>query len=359
MRLRRDRRVLAMVAGLPCLRMAESYNGNHPEDDFTPLDTIQRSHSTVRKWIPFELKGETFKPERGDSIATQTCELSKEEFNDFLTLYPIVSKYHVMLPKSNQTIFDAPPGSTYLGLTLAKLATFFVICKAYGCEPSVDLFRGFFNLCRAEVMADSMESLKPTLFVVHPGSVAASIKDRQCRTREGLSRPPVKRKLAPGLPNVLEVKDASACHLKISCITPPAWTDHLDNHMDDELLDLHDHCYARQAVGEFYVMKDMERAREEGCEELRAKCEAAMTEFEKNPNVVALREKISILSTEVKEHKLSLDRMMLESQKWSGYQDNLLTLESKVASLVAEKERLEVVEVSLSKKLEELKQDRR
>ncbi|GJZ22458.1 hypothetical protein Tco_0559497 [Tanacetum coccineum] len=314
-----------------------------------------------------------------DSIATQTCKLSKEEFNDFLTLYPILSEYHVMLPKSNQTIFYAPPGSTYLGLTLAKLATFFVICKAYGCEPSVDLFRGFFNLCRAEVMADSMESLKPTLFVVHPGSVAASIKDRQCRTREGLSRPPVKRKLAPGLPNVLEVKDASACHLKISCITPPAWTDHLDNHMDDELLDLHDHCYARQAVGnnavnrrpcellqvivklkgEFYVMKDRERAREEGCEELRAKCEAAMTEFEKNPNVVALREKISILSTEVKEHKLSLDRMMLESQKWSGYQDNLLTLESKVASLVAEKERLEVVEVSLSKKLEELKQDRR
>ncbi|GJT00603.1 hypothetical protein Tco_0821772 [Tanacetum coccineum] len=55
--------------------------------------------------------------------------------------------------------------------------------------------------------------------------------------------------------------------------------------------------------GEFDVMKDMERAREEECEELRAKCEAAMTEFEKNPIVVALREKISTLSTEVKEHK--------------------------------------------------------
>ncbi|GKE99322.1 hypothetical protein Tco_0022673, partial [Tanacetum coccineum] len=31
----------------------------------------------------------------------------------------------------------------------AKLTTFVVMCKAYGCEPSVDLFRGFFNLCRA------------------------------------------------------------------------------------------------------------------------------------------------------------------------------------------------------------------
>ncbi|GJU47363.1 hypothetical protein Tco_1204629 [Tanacetum coccineum] len=149
--------------------------------------------------------------------------------------------------------------------------------------------------------------------------------------------------------------------------------------MDVELLDLHDRCYARQAVvdnavnrrsrellqvieklrGEFDVMKDRERAREEECEELRAKCEAAMTEFEKNPTVVALREKISTLSTEVKEHKVSLDRMMLESQKWAGYQQSLSTLESKVTSLEAEKARLEAVKVSLRKEVEELKHDRK
>ncbi|GKB64812.1 hypothetical protein Tco_0920998 [Tanacetum coccineum] len=149
--------------------------------------------------------------------------------------------------------------------------------------------------------------------------------------------------------------------------------------MDVELLDLHDHCYARQAVvanavnspscellqvikkliGEFDVMKDKKRAREEECEELRAKFEAAMTEFEKNPTVVALPEKISTLSTEVKEHKVSLDRMMLESQKWAGYQQSLSTLELKVTSLEAEKARLEVVKVFLQKEVEELKQDRR
>ncbi|GKC53155.1 hypothetical protein Tco_1075900 [Tanacetum coccineum] len=49
-----------------------------------------------------------------DSIATQACKLSKEEFNDFLTLYPIPSEYRIILPKSNQTVFDAPPG--YVGL---------------------------------------------------------------------------------------------------------------------------------------------------------------------------------------------------------------------------------------------------
>ncbi|GJX25362.1 hypothetical protein Tco_0231658 [Tanacetum coccineum] len=81
--------------------------------------------------------------------------------------------------------------------------------------------------------------------------------------------------------------------------------------------------------GVFDVMKDRERAREEECEELQAKCEAAMTEFEKNATVVSLREKICTLSTESKEHKVSLDRMMLESQKWAGYQQSLLTLELK------------------------------
>ncbi|GKE71012.1 hypothetical protein Tco_1529084, partial [Tanacetum coccineum] len=91
------------------------------------------------------------------------------------------------------------------------------------------------------------------------------------------------------LPDVLELKDATACHLKISAITPPAWKNHLDNHMDLELLDLHDRCYARQAIvdnavnkrsrellqvikklrGECNVIRSRERAREEEYEGLR------------------------------------------------------------------------------------------
>nr|GFA50333.1 hypothetical protein [Tanacetum cinerariifolium] len=62
--------------------------------------------------------------------------------------------------------------------------------------------------------------------------------------------------------------------------------------------------------GEFDVMRNKERAREEECERLQVKCEATMTE------------------------------MMLESQKWAGYQQSLSTLESKVTSLEAEKARI-------------------
>ncbi|GKF98384.1 hypothetical protein Tco_0297167, partial [Tanacetum coccineum] len=55
-------------------------------------------------------------------------------------------------------------------------------------------------------------------------------------------------KLFEGLPDVLELKDVTACHLKISAITPPAWKNHLDNHIEVDLSDLYDRYYARQAV---------------------------------------------------------------------------------------------------------------
>ncbi|GKF96738.1 hypothetical protein Tco_0292559, partial [Tanacetum coccineum] len=135
------------------------------------------------------------------------------------------------------------------------------------------------------------------------------------------------------LKDCLELKDATACHLKISAITPPGWKGFLDNHPDVDLLDLYDRCYARQAVvdnamnrrsckllkvikklrGKVDIMRARELAREEECEGLWAKCEAAMTDFDKNPVVLLLREKISSLAAEAKENKGNLDRLMLKS----------------------------------------------
>ncbi|GJZ67354.1 hypothetical protein Tco_0630594 [Tanacetum coccineum] len=476
------------------LRVADSHTGNCLEDSFTPLETIRKFQSTIGRRSHSRSKGGA-----KDFITTQTCELSKEEFNYFLTLYPISSEYRVILPKSNQTVFDAPPG--YVGLHThsfslanhrlplteffcevleyfqvhisrlnpfgcAKLTPFVVMCKAYSCEPSVDLFRGFFNLRRAgkwltfaKRYEKHISNLLPKVithikgwhkrfFYVQDSIIPAkypqllseqnkldlkSFKDKlppnieenpmfQPTTRdhgewqgnfiyteddEELSFLP--KEPSPGFgtgsPSVLlstESLKANEDYLhgygvcrqkgytvlgigqmrflvkswhgyavsllldmaywfdhstvfhhkyhtnkaKISAITHPAWKNHLDNHKDVEL---HDRCYARQVVvnnvinrrscellqvieklrGEFDVMRSRERAREEECKGLRVKCEAAMTEFEKNPTVVALREKISAISTEVKEHKLNLDMMMLESHKWAGYQQSLSTFGSR------------------------------
>ncbi|GJU05443.1 hypothetical protein Tco_1121873 [Tanacetum coccineum] len=421
------------------LYVADSLTGNHPKDDFTPLKTIQRSHSTIRKRISFELKVETFEPERRvrkriiiflftmsakDSIAIQTCELSEEEFNEFLALYSIPSSYHVILPKSNQIILDAPPGYVRLYTHSFSLSNLRLPLTRFFCEPTVELFQVFFNLCRAGkwltfakrpekhiphlfpkvitqmairnfVYAENEEDL--SFFPKEPSpdfgtrspSVSVNIEPLMTNeepTRGGSSRPPVKRKLShgsstaratraktsaskddvsfltisdkdEGVFDVPELKDATAFHLKISNITPPAWKNHLDNYMDLELSrDLLG--VIEKLRGECDVIKERDRAQEEESEGLRAKCEYAMSDFEKNPNVVALREKISTLSSEAKEHKANLDRMMLESQKWAGYQFNLSSFESQVVSLEADKARLEAVEVSLRKEVDDARQDR-
>ncbi|GKE04845.1 hypothetical protein Tco_1396863, partial [Tanacetum coccineum] len=139
-----------------------------------------------------------------DSITTQTCKVSKEEFKDFLTLYPIPSEYHVILPKSNQTVFDAPP--RYF-IYIEDDEDLLFLPK----EPSPGFGTGYQSVLvnteslkdnkepmiqPVEVTANSGESPKPKLFVVHPGSVAARIKVRKFKSRGGSSRPLVKRKLA-------------------------------------------------------------------------------------------------------------------------------------------------------------------
>ncbi|GJS81019.1 hypothetical protein Tco_0747560 [Tanacetum coccineum] len=55
------------------LRVADSHTGNHPEDDFTPLETIRRSYNVIKERILFELEWETFELEReGTSSSPQS-----------------------------------------------------------------------------------------------------------------------------------------------------------------------------------------------------------------------------------------------------------------------------------------------
>ncbi|GJW40116.1 hypothetical protein Tco_0065961 [Tanacetum coccineum] len=237
----------------------------------------------------------------------------------FSPFTPFLLNIVLFFPKSNHTVFDAPPGFIYRGSTLlvmpnsplllscAKLMVVRplstssegssicvelclgryptsvrvfpdLILFLAGPKPSCEYgqqrpanmagdtemaFRNFIYTEDDEELSflpkepssgfdtDSRESPKPELFVVHPGSVAARIKDKKCKTKGGSSRHLVKRKIshgsstscathaktssskddAPfltvsdddeGLLDVLDLKDATACHLKISAITPLA-----------------------------------------------------------------------------------------------------------------------------------------
>ncbi|GJX92570.1 hypothetical protein Tco_0347156 [Tanacetum coccineum] len=150
----------------------------------------------------------------------------------------------------------------------------------------------------------------------------------------------------PDAPKLLTVVDY---HLMISNVTPLAWKGHFDHQSEVELLDLHDRCYAGQAM-----VDNVDRE----YKDLRLKCEATMVDFDNNPTVNILRQKIKSLSGEVKEHKASMDWMLLESQKWVGYQENLATLELKVTSLETEKGKLEAIEALLHQEVKAIKCDR-
>nr|GEX65906.1 hypothetical protein [Tanacetum cinerariifolium] len=116
-----------------------------------------------------------------------------------------------------------------------------------------------------------------------------------------------------------------------------------DDGEDVELLDLHDRFYAKQAVMDNAVNRraqellkvveqikgecDVLKARDKECEELKARCKAAMMDFDNNPAVKVLRERIVALLVEV-------------------------------ASLEAKKVRLEVIEASLCQELEDVRRDR-
>ncbi|GJW30838.1 hypothetical protein Tco_0047713 [Tanacetum coccineum] len=334
-----------------------------------------------------------------DTIVMQHYSLSAKELKEFLSFYPIPSEYDVILPKSTETIFDTPHGYVGLYIHSFSLANLRLPLTDFFCKVALSPRRSLANNCLrslnfiytkdddnlaflpkepslgfgtgspsasvntklpkdveepevqlAEVIADSGESPKAGVFVVHRGSVAARIKERKCKTRGGSSRPHVKRKLAfgsssshvlraknsaskdddpilsisddnEGLPDCFELKDANAYHLKTSAITPLAWK---VNRRAREFLQV-----IKKIRGKANVIKARERSHKEECKELRVKCEAAMAEFDQNHAVLFLREKISSLTADVKEHK------------------------------EAEKARLEAVEASLCREVEELKQDKR
>ncbi|GKC32847.1 hypothetical protein Tco_1040141, partial [Tanacetum coccineum] len=197
---------------------------------------------------------------------------------------------------------------------------------------------------------------EPPLLEVEPlessGSVVERMKSQKCRTK-GFAKPLVKRKLVyagsssrstrqKSSPAPIEAKAESSAYLTI-----------FDDEKARELLKVVD-----QMKGECEVLKEKVKARDIECEELRAKCEAAMADFDKNPAVNVLRPKIKSLLDEVKENKCSMDKMLLEIQKWASYQENLATLDSKVAALKTNKCKLEAAEALLHKEIKALKCDR-
>nr|GEX67970.1 hypothetical protein [Tanacetum cinerariifolium] len=263
----------------------------------------------------------------------------------------------------------------------AKLTTFVIMCKAYGCEPSVDPFNLFpggkwlafakrpkkhipnllpkimtrikvwkagrkpsweYGQQRPTIIVDGNEMAfrdflapchsngayketggehsrfgglsSPRKLVIHSKSVAASINGQKCRTRGLLSL-----LLRVDWSKLVPTQGILARTLLLRLI-----------------LFFLPFMMMMKMKGEYEVLKEREKVRDKECKELKVKCEAVMADFDNNPAVKVLHEKIADLFIDV----------------------SLSTLESKVASLEAEKAKLEATEASLPQEVENVKLDR-
>ncbi|GJX38976.1 hypothetical protein Tco_0252279 [Tanacetum coccineum] len=141
-----------------------------------------------------------------------------------------------------------------------------------------------------ENTADSGDSPHSEQLVIHPGSVAARIRERKCRNQRGFFEASCQAKLVQGASSSRSTRAKAAA-----------------SRDDSPFLTISDDDEGKLSLNVPYIDKEKERDQE--CEELKAKCEAAMANFDKNPIVSVLRDKIASLSGEVKEHRANLDRM--------------------------------------------------
>ncbi|GKB07084.1 hypothetical protein Tco_0835317 [Tanacetum coccineum] len=333
------------------LRVADSHTGNHLKDDFTPLKTIQRPYSVIRKRIPFELEGETFEPEGGGAYGGEP---SVDLFRSFLNL----GRTGDWLTLSNRGGVDVPKA-------LIKPVTRLENWKGVDGEFNF-LPEGGFDDNQGSLSAKSVNNETPIIdaepiYTVLPSNVADNIIDSSNASSDD-ELPPVhpstssfpevgekskvagKRKLTADalregsyhrarkapvqvskvagdastpldvdsdpdiheFPSARELKDAIDCHWVVAYVTPPSWKQHLRDISIEQLCDIHDRAYMRQSVNGLH------------------------NEY---------------------------GRLLLEKRKCANYEQTLSILHAKVEGFEFERERLKASEIQVLQEIDSLRQD--
>ncbi|GJY85547.1 hypothetical protein Tco_0499573 [Tanacetum coccineum] len=129
-------------------------------------------------------------------------------------------------------------------------------------------------------------------------------------------------------PSAKELKDATDCHWVVSHITPPSRKQHLREISLEQLCDIHDRAYIRQAVLD-NVKKDKAYV------ELEKKCNEALQDLDKNPLISDMRFEIEALQSHVNGLHNEYNRLVLEEKKWVNYEQTLSTLYARDRASIA------------------------
>ncbi|GJR32667.1 hypothetical protein Tco_1108899 [Tanacetum coccineum] len=303
---------LRITSGVRGLHVADSHTGNHPEDDFTPLETIRITHSTIGKKIPFDLEREAFEPKRrvrhqatqsnvmyasmDALLSTSNTKLLEDHIKD-------LRNFKVILLKKSQTIYDAPLGFVVLythHFSISNLRLpipLFIFDVLDYFKPSVDLLRSFLNLGRAGDWfalsnrggADVPKALTKLFNFLPEGGLdenrvgpsaspyletGENLKAARKRkltvdppwegSHQRVGKVPAQASKVAGdastpldvdsdpdiheFPSARDLKDAIDCHWVVAHVTPPSWKQYLRDIIIEQLCDIHDRAYMRQAV---------------------------------------------------------------------------------------------------------------
>ncbi|GKD88785.1 hypothetical protein Tco_1364292 [Tanacetum coccineum] len=151
-------------------------------------------------------------------------------------------------------------------------------------------------------------------------------------------------------PSAKELKDATDCHWVVAHVTPPSWKQYLREIIIEQLCDVYDKAYMRQAVlnnvligrtrelisalhkarASCDAMREREIKKYKVYVELENKCNEALQDLDKNPLVSDIRAEIETLQSHVNGLHNEYSRLILEEKKWINYEQTLSTLRAKV-----------------------------
>ncbi|GKB21879.1 hypothetical protein Tco_0855802 [Tanacetum coccineum] len=168
-------------------------------------------------------------------------------------------------------------------------------------------------------------------------------------------------------PSAKELKDATDCHWVVAHVTPPSWKQHLREISIEQLCDIHDRAYIRQAVLDnvlnnrtrelisalhkaktsYDAIRAREPEKDRAYAELERKCNEALQDLDKNPLVSDMLDEIKALQGQVDGLHSEYGRIILEDKIWVNYEHTLSSLQAKIKDIESKRERLKSSEIQL------------
>ncbi|GJT26661.1 hypothetical protein Tco_0906936 [Tanacetum coccineum] len=399
------------------LRVADSHTGNHPEDDFMPLETIQRLCSVFGRRSHLGFEGETSEPK--GRPPSRRGGLTKEQLTQFVQDFNIPRDVKTILPKKSQTIFDAPLG--YVGLYshhfslsnlrlpipsfIRKVLNYFKVHISRFNPLEID-FRSFmmqeidgeFKFLPEGCIDDnqgspSSESVNNEALVIdakpltslHPSNFVEDVADSDDASAGdnknpllGTSLPPLLEAAAQAskvagkasdpldvdsdadiheFPSAKELKDSADCHWVVAHVTPPSWKEHLRQISIKQLYDIHDRAYMRQVILD-NVLNSRTRELISALHKATALYDVIRArKLEKDKAYSMLERKCNEALLDLNKNPLVAD-MRTEIETLQGRVDGFHSEYTRLRERERERERLKLSEIQLLQKMDALKQGR-